>query len=248
MLLVDERIGSKDMLGPLRQQGIPCDSQHLDFGDFQFIGRGIGGKDIYIAIELKRIGGSGKSDLLSSMYGGRFAGHQLGGLKEFDRAWLLTEGIWRSSPDGILETLQGGWKPLTHGRRPVMMSDVESWILSQIIRGGLWYWHCATRNDTVRFLSVLYRWWTSKDLDEHRSHQAIYLPSPDRASLIEPSNFVKSIIGLVDKVGWDKAFAIEDACHGSYRRLGNFSAQELQSIKGVGKVLAERIVSALGEI
>lgn len=239
------------MLTALQHQGIPADLQRLDFGDFQFIGRGIGGKDIYIAVELKRFGGGGKSDLLSSMRSNRFAGHQLLGLAgentAFDRAWLLTEGIIRASDEGILETMQGGWKPLTTGSRPIMASDVTSWILSQTIRGGLSYWHCATRKDTVRFLCTLFRWWTSKDLDEHRSHQAIYLPPPDRASLVEPSNFVKSIIGLVDKVGWDKASSIEESCNGSYRRLGNLTARELQSIPGVGRVLAERIVSALGD-
>lgn len=243
MLLVDDRIGSKDLLTPLQRLGVPCELQHLDFADFAFIGRGIQGADVFIGVELKET-----RDLISSMRSSRFAGHQLPGLiTNYDRAWLLTEGIWRTGDEGVLEIMQGGWKTVSLGRQPIMTADLDSWILTQVIRGGIAHHHAATRRDTLRFLSTLYHWWTDKTLEEHRSHQAIYLPPPDRASLVEPSAFVKGIIGLVQDVGWTRAQAIETACGGSVRKLSTMSAKELQGIPGVGKTIAQKIVAALGD-
>src|SRR5574337_1311397 len=168
------------------------------------------GSDVFIGVELKET-----RDLIASLRSARFPGHQLPGLQTtYDRAWLLTEGIWRAGEGGVLEIMAGGWRTITLGAHQVMLSDVESWLLSQIIRGGISHWHCATRKDTVRFLTVLYKWWTAKDLDEHRSHQAIYLPPPDRAMLAEPSTFLR-IASCLPGVGWDKAAALETACQGS---------------------------------
>ncbi len=249
MLLVDNRIGSKDLLVPLQEAGVPCELQHLDFADFAFIGKGLNGIDAFVGVELKRYGtDEGRSDLLRSMMSKRFAGHQLIGLRQTygDDAWLLTEGIHRKGHEGNLEILCGReWKPATIGRRYIMSSTVDSWILSQMIRGGVSHWHAPTRHDTIHFLSVLYRWWTDKELQEHRSHQAVYLPRPDRAMLIEPSHFLKSLVGLIDGLGWSKALAIEELCGGSLRVLSGMTVQDLQTIPGVGKVLASRILAAL---
>ncbi len=241
MLLVDDRIGSKDLLSPLQKYGVPCDLARLEFADFAFIGRGIAGADVYVGIELKET-----RDLVSCMFSSRFAGHQLPGLlQQYDQPWLLTEGIWRAGDEGVLETMAGGWKPVSIGTRRIIASDVDSWILTQIIRGGVKHWHCSVRRDTIRFLSALYHWWTDKALDEHRSHQAIYIPAPERASLVEPSNFVKGVVGLVHDVGWTRASALEEACGGSMRRLAELTAKDLQQVPGIGKTIAQKILSAL---
>jgi ERCC4-type nuclease len=247
MLLVDERIGSKDLLIPLQQAGVPCELQHLDFGDFGFIGRGLEGADVFIGVELKET-----RDLIGSLYGDRFTGHQLPGLLNmYDRVWLLTEGIWRAGAGGVLESFTRGWNPVKIGARAIIASDLESWLLSQIIRGGIGHWHSSTRSDTIRFLSVLYHWWTDKSLEDHRAHRAIYTAPPDRASFVEPSPFVKAVVSAVPGLGWDKAHALEDIClneqtrKGSLNRLGDLSARELQSVPGIGPTLAGRITKVL---
>lgn len=243
MLLVDDRIGSKDLLLPLQQSGVSCDLQRLEFADFAFIGHGLGGADLFIGIELKET-----RDLLSSLRSARFSGHQLPGLQStYDRSWLVTEGIWRANSDGVLEYMQGGWKPASVGQHRIMASDLDSWILSQTIRGGISHWHCPTRRDTIRFVSTLYRWWTDKDLDEHRSHQAIYLPPPDRAMLTEPSPCLK-MLSCLPGVGWDKAMKLEEYCGGSLRRLMTLSAADLQQIDGIGKTIAAKILATLGTV
>lgn len=254
--LVDERTGSKDLLGALQRMGVPAELAHLEFGDFQFMGRGIDDTDVPIAVELKRTTARWSrekheqtgTDLISSMYSTRFAGRQLGGLQGFTRAWLLTEGIWRCTPEGIFEVLANHeWHQITIGRSPVKMADVESWILTQVIRGGLSYWHAATRADVVRFLSVLFHWWTDKTLAEHRSNQAIYLPPPDRALFVEPSTFVK-MASCLPSVGYEKAFALES--EGFKFRLVNpddtpATPKDLTRVDGIGKTIASKITESL---
>jgi ERCC4-type nuclease len=238
LLLVDDRIGSKDLLRPFQLAGVNAELAHLEFGDFSFVGNGIGGTNVYIGIELKET-----RDLISSMHSGRFAGHQLPGLVEtYDRVWLITEGIWRTGAEGVLEVLQGGWRPVSVGKHRVMSSDMDAWILTQVIRGGINHAHCSTRTDTVRFVASLFRWWTSKDLEQHRAHQTIYLPPPDRASFVEPTT-ERKMLSCIPKVGWDKSASVLQHFNGSLRSALAASTEELLLIDGVGPIIASNIAA-----
>lgn len=240
MMWVDERIGSKDLLGPLIRAGVPAELTRLEYGDFAFVGRGAQEAPITVGIELKET-----RDLLSSLGSGRFQGHQLPGLiSTYDRVWLLTEGIWRAGDGGVLETLQGGWRGQKQDRRAVLVNDVESWVLSQIIRGGIHHWHAPTRADTIRFLSVLYRWWTQKSLDQHRGHQEMYYAPPDRATFIEPS-LCQRIAACLPGVGWDRSLALDTHFHGSIRGLLTATAEDLLSVDGIGTKTAQAIFQSL---
>jgi ERCC4-type nuclease len=240
MMLIDDRIGSKDLIGPLIRSGVPAELTRLVFADCAFVGRGVQDEPVTIGIELKET-----RDLLSSLHSGRFQGHQLPGLlSTYDRVWLLTEGIWRAGPGGALETLQGSWRQQKTGRRAVLVNDVESWLLSQIIRGGIHHWHSSTRCDSVRFLSVLYHWWCSKSLDQHRGHQTIYYAPPDRATFIEPSLFQR-IAGCLPGVGWDRSIALDQHFQGSLRGLLSATAEDLLAVDGIGPKTAQAIVTSL---
>lgn len=243
MLLVDERIGSKDLLTPLQMFGVPAALAHLEFADFAFIGRGIEGADVSVGIELKET-----RDLIGSLQSSRFTGHQLPGLvRTYDRVWLLTEGIWRAGAGGIFEVMAGGWRAVRGtGARSLMLNDIESWILTQTIRGGIGYWHSSTRHDTIRFISVLYHWWTDKSLDEHRSHQAIYRPPPDRAMMVEPSTF-QQMVSCIPGVGWEKSGAIEDQGY-SMVTLCAADVLQLRRIDGIGPKIAKTIVDTLRKV
>lgn len=243
MLILDSRIGSRDLRSAFERQGLSVDLQRLDACDIAFVGRGLADEPLTIGIELKRLRADqdGRTDLLTSLRSGRLAGHQLGGMQEYDRAWLLTEGIWRANEEGIVEIWnRGGWVPLQSG---LQMGDLEAELLSVIIRGGFHYHHCPRQSDTVRFVTRLYRWWTEKALDEHRSHQRIYVPPPDRALFIEPSPFAKMLYAGVKGLGYDKALAVESHFGGSFEQLFHASLRELRSVPGIGTVLADRIYS-----
>lgn len=235
MLIVDERVGSKDLLIALQNLGVPAELGHLDSGDVSFIGRGINDAPVYIGLELKRT-----TDLIGSLRSGRFQGFQLERLvNTYDRAWLISEGMWREGDGGILEVYQAGWRPALAGPRGVMASDLEAWLLTQTIRGGLGYRHAPHRADTIRFIAVLYAWWTEKNIGEHRGHEAIYLPSPDRATFLEPST-ERKMISCIPKVGWEKSAALETH-FGGIRALLAADEKEITKVAGVGKTIATHV-------
>lgn len=241
---MDPRVGSKDLLHPLQMQGVPAELSPVDMvaGDFAFIGRGIDNEDVYIGVELKVT-----TDLISCLYSGRFTSEQIPKLQTLygHHVWLLTEGIWRAGDGGVLEHIyRGQWRQATVGARAIMARDVDSWILTQVIKGGFHHHHAATRQDTIRFLSVLYHWWSSKSLDEHRSHQAIYIAPPDRVLISQPSRFRK-MMSCLEKIGWDRGLALETWAGGDFDRLMAGTVEEFAGIDGIGKSTAASIYQFL---
>lgn len=177
----------------------------LEFGDVAFVGRGEGGAPLFIGVEHKKL-----NDLVQSLQG-RLPGHQLPGLvSHFDRAWLCIEGDWSADEHGRTTSWRG-----KGNRRPVrgapLAVELEKRILTLETRGGLRIRNCATRRDTVRFLVALYRFWTDKDLDEHRSHMALYAPDFDRRMFEDqPSDFRIALSALLPGVHGAVSKAIEE--------------------------------------
>ena len=170
-VLVDRRIGSKDLLEPLRKLGLVAELTELEFGDVAFVGKGEKGTPLDIGIELKRLG-----DLIGSLRDGRLAGHQLPGLlKTYEHTWLLVEGAWRSGAHGELLAPRRGRGWVTPPGR-MSAHELTKQLLTLELRGGLHVEHTTTRTDTLHFLVALYHWWTDVTLDDHRSHLAIHRP------------------------------------------------------------------------
>jgi len=164
----------------------------------------------------------------------------------YDFPWLVTEGIWRSGPDGVFEHYQGTWQQATLGSRPLSMSTIQAWVLSAITPyPKVKYWHTGRATETAGFVSTLHRWWTEKQYEEHRTSQCVYLPPPSLAMMSEPSDFLRMLVAGVEGLGWTKSRAIETATGGKLGKLRSLTAKELQQIEGVGPVLAERIQKAL---
>lgn len=252
MVLVDERGGSagiegaKRRLSALRARGVEAELTHLDYGDYAFAGNGPNGSSPLIGIELKTT-----RDILNSLRSNRLIGHQVPGMVGadgkpgmYDRSWLVTEGIWREGANGAFEAYMGSWQTFSAGSKTLQMQDIESWILSTVQAGGMSYWHAPLGADTARFIRNLHHWWCDKQYEEHRSHEVIYRPPPDRAMFSTPSAFVV-MVSAIPKVGWTRAKDIETAVDGNFERLMALSVKELQSIKGVGKGIAEIIYSTL---
>lgn len=184
MILVDRRVGSNDLLAPLKAAGFEAQLVELEYGDIAFEGKGPNGTTLNIGIELKVLG-----DLINSLRTGRLAGHQLPGLlKTYDYAWLLVEGQWRGNAAGQVTTQKrrGIWAAVP-GK--MSASELDKQILTLEMCGGLHVFHASTRADTLRFLGNLYHWWTDRSLDNHTSHLSLHLApsvfalSPFRAAV-----------------------------------------------------------------
>lgn len=225
-VLVANESGSKDLIEPLRKLGLnikPVTHSILPFGDIAFSGRGEGGKKLFIGIEYKKIG-----ELAASLASKRFQGHQLLGMVDgasgFDRRYLLVEGGFHHDNQGRAVIFRGPGRPspLAGAKSAVQL---EQELLNIATRGGVPVVERATRRDAMRWVLACVRYWTDKDLDEHRSHLAIYAPDFDKRLLTPPSDFRKALQVLLPGIGWATSQRLEEECwdpvkqEGSFRRL-----------------------------
>lgn len=255
MITVDRREGSSQLLPMLRKVGLPCELGTLAFGDVSFIGLGPEGCPVPVGVEVKSI-----RDVLSCMTDGRFAGHQLPGLvASYQQIWLLMEGQWRMGPtSGLLEVLsnKGYWFEATVGQRRFMYRDLQTWLLTIQIKGGIQSASVSSYAEATTWISALYRWWTrtgtkeeAGGYDTHKGHLALNTAGSerfrDRALLVRPS-LLRRIAAELPGIGFDKSANV--AAHfGCVEDLFCASEKELQKVPGIGKELSGRIWRALHE-
>lgn len=206
-LLVANESGSKELIEPLKRLGLPVEAvthQVLPFGDLAFMGRGEGGSPLYVGIELKKV-----QELVQSLISKRFQGHQLIGLtQDFDRRYLLIEGDFHHDDKGRAVVFRGVGRPRPLQGAPSAVT-LEQEILNIQTRGGCWIRHTTTRRDTLRFIVACYRYWTDKDLDEHKSHLAVYAPDLDKGLFTPPSDFRKALTVMLPGIGISVSGAVE---------------------------------------
>lgn len=168
MIRVDSRSGSGELAKYFQPYGITTELAHLEYGDFDFLGKGPKG-ECAVVFERKRI-----EDLVQSMESGRLSGHQLPGMtKQYDYGYLIIEGSWRSGADGQLEINQRGqWvSRQTHTRA------ITNFVMGLAFRAGLMPWKTYDQRDTARFIVDQYRMWNEKAWAEHRAHDTVYAPA-----------------------------------------------------------------------
>lgn len=245
---MDNRTGSAELAKHFTPYGIRCELARLDYGDFDFEGKGPKGR-CAVVFERKRI-----EDLVQSMESGRLSGHQLPGMsKEYDYAYLIIEGIWRPGPDGQLEVNNSGrWV----GRRTHTRA-ITNYVMGLALRAGLLPWRTGNQQETVAFIVDQFRMF-DKAWAEHRAHDVVYAPASRsegfRLSLmprkIRRAEKVAMQLGLQDKARY-----AADAFR-SVKTLVNATPEEWSRVewrtrKGqkrkIGMVTGEKIVTMVEE-
>jgi ERCC4-type nuclease len=243
MLLIDGRVGSKDLLEPLRSLGLAAELVQLTYGDIAFESK----DGLNIGIERKRL-----SDLIGSLRDGRLSGHQLPGLiKAYDYTWLIVEGEYKVNRAGqVVEMSWHGrkkmWAPIPGG---MYAAEMEGRLLTLELCGGLHVRFTRDRDDTCRFLSHLYHWWVDRALDQHTSH----LTEHTAHGFIPLSSF-RTAIKQWPGVGLRVSLAAEEKFRGSVRRAANATIDDWATIttsdkhgkaRRFGSKNAERVVQFL---
>jgi ERCC4-type nuclease len=206
VLQVDPREGSKKLVDPLRSRGLSVEVSQMEAGDVAWVGRGEGGKPVLVGVEYKTI-----SDLLQCFENGRFAENQLPGLQDnYDIAWLLVEGQWREGEAGELRVLTKGYQWEEPRGRLMSYVQFEERIASVEILGGVAVVQTRDFKHTLAWLHARYSWWTSKNMDEHKSHLQLYdnKPMSHRVTNRRPNLAVK-IASQLPGIGWEGAWALE---------------------------------------
>jgi ERCC4-type nuclease len=168
MIRVDSRIGSGELTGLFKPYGINVEKTHLEYGDFDFEGKGPNGL-CSVVFERKRI-----EDLVACMQDFRLAGHQLPGISEnYDYGYLIIEGIWRPDSNGFLEIGdRGSWRG-----NGIHTRSITNFVMGLTLRAGLIPWRTSTQKETVGFIVDQYRMWNEKAWEEHKSHDVVYAPA-----------------------------------------------------------------------
>lgn len=215
MVLVDSRVGSKELVKPLQHLGLTVSESTLEFGDVAFQGRGSHNTTLDIGIEFKQL-----EELIQSLRSGRFVGHQMPGMRAtYDHSWLLLEGEWQPDAQGVvcMRGRGGKWKPV----KPRMTAaELEKQLLTIQFLGGMNVRYTQRPSDTLRFIATLYRWFTDSAWDSHTSHLAIY----HRVPLMAVSD-TQHILNSIPGVGWRVSRAAEKK-FGSVRRAIRASQKE----------------------
>ena len=233
MIYVDRRIGSGHLIDLLPPGVAKLDS--LPFADCTFLGSGPGGKPIKVGIELKRL-----SDALGSMQSGRFAGHQLPGLtKNFDRIYVIIEGMYRPGPEGELQHLRGrGWKTAKWGNtRGWMYSALDNWLTTLSEIPHLTIKRTTSEKETAWVILNWYRWWTDKKYEQHRS--SVGFDGSGMPNIMAPG-IVRRIAAQFPGIGWEKSGAVAGKFK-TVRDLVDADPSEWIEIDGIGKILANRV-------
>lgn len=210
-LKVDGATGSAELIAPLQKMGLPAEKDHLPYGDLAFMGRGEEGTPLFIGIEFKKLG-----ELVGSLRTGRFQGHQLIGMVNpesgFDRRYLLVEGFFHHDERGAAIVPRGRGVGELKGAPNAVALEQE--LLNICTRGGVTLVDRATRRDCLRWILACYRYWTDKDLDEHKSHLAMYAPDIDKALFTPPTDFRKALAVTLPGIEFAVSKAVEDYCGG----------------------------------
>ena len=206
-LLIANDAGSKDLIAPLQRMGLPAEPAQLDFSDIAFMGRGERGARLWVGIEFKTI-----SEFAGAMTTHRLQGHQILGMVDeecgFDRRYLLLEGDFHSNDAGEAVVHVGKKLRKLHGAPNAVAFEEE--MVNIAVRCGFWVVQKTTRRDVLRWIEACYRYWTDKDLDQHKSHLAMYAPDFDKGLLNPPSDFRKALSVLLPGIEVKTSGAVEE--------------------------------------
>ena len=241
IILIDERVGSKELLPYFQPYDVPVELGHLSFGDFAFWGNGFDGP-VLIGLELKNI-----HDLISSMRSDRLSGHQLPGLfATYAFVVLIVQGIWQCGKGGEVEVaVRGGWAPLRTGSRPVLYREVDHYLATLEHKRGVVVKYTANAGQTAAYVVSRYKWWNDKEWAKHDYDEAIY-NAYDAQAVTRRGSFTRRTVGPVELVasqmpGVDKKAYAFGKRFKSVEELAGASVKELCEVEGIGKKGAERI-------
>lgn len=221
-----------ELYAPLVQVGADTELTQLEYGDAAFIGKGPK-CDVMVGVERKTI-----RDLIQSMTTGRLSGHQLPGLVEhYAYRWLLVEGRYRESTEGLIEIpWKTGWETVR-----LRYDALDHFLLTLQLRGGISVMRTFDLRESAAWLARLHSWWTKKEWREHRSHLALHQPS-DAGMWHKPGLVHRMAAQLpgIDEKARDVAQVFK-----TVKAMVDAEESEWRTIPGIGKVTAQRVRAAM---
>lgn len=197
-MLIDDRVGSRELHKPLRTMGVPAEIRRLKYADASFHGHGPHG-GVLVGVERKTV-----SEIVGESFGNsrRFARRQLPGLlARYDYVWLIVEGYTKIDPSsGML--MAGQWEAGFGGSR-MLYENYKKQLLSITVRANLHIEHTSGIRETVHFLHALYGWW-QKPYASHKS--ILHVDRQETETVIlDERTWTRQCFAQFPGVGWERS-------------------------------------------
>ena len=218
----------------------------MAFGDAAWIGWGANGDAVSCGIEVKSI-----EDVIACIQSGRFAGHQLPGLlASYDHIWLLIVSDYRPRQrDGVLEYRKEGrgggqyWAESCGRQRTIFWRDVESWIMTMAICGGIRIHKVPDYREAAIWLKMASNWFAREDHKSHKVIQGTKEMFPDQALLIKPT-LARRVAAQLPGVAEVRSAAVA-AKFRTLEQMVNASEKDWRSVDGLGPGTARKVYQAI---
>jgi ERCC4-type nuclease len=123
-----------------------------------------------------------------------------------------------------------------------MYRELDNYLTTLELKAGMRWRRTTNKVETAQAVVDLYRWWTHKDWEQHRSHLA-FNTSRDFAAFRKPP-LVARMAKELELVGWDRAHKVAQAFD-TPAAMALADVKEWQAVDGIGKKMATKIVAAL---
>lgn len=165
MILIDSRVGSRELQPFIQRIGVRCQLAQLEFGDAAFEGKGPNGS-ITVGVERKALG-----DMLNCIDDSRYAAHQRPGmLAMYQKSILIIEGVWKPDPSTgyLMECVaQLTWRPYRPYGRMVMYNKLFRYLLTVQFSGVVVIWSRDLEQTAFNICELYY--YFQKKWDDHTS-------------------------------------------------------------------------------
>lgn len=235
MILVDSRVGSKEMLPWLQRMGAKAELSSLEFGDACFEGNGREGR-ICIGVERKTMG-----DMLNCIDDARYAAHQRPGmLSMYNKSILIVEGVWKpeTATGYLMECVaQLTWRPFRQRSQMTRYSKLFRYLLT-IQFSGVGVIMSRDLEQTAYNITEIYAYF-QKRWDDHTSLLEVQkLNIPDMRG--KPT-LVRRWASDLEGIGVKHSMDVEKEFKTAYA-LATADETQLVRIPGIGVKLAQSIV------
>lgn len=243
-VLLDDRVGSRELEIPLRKIGVVPSLCRLEYGDIAFHGNGPDG-GVTVGLERKRV-----RDLVNSIREGRLTQQAAGMMEVYDVNYLIIEGAMGTGESGELRWMEGGRIQTAFvGKQAVYMAEVQGYIQTMREYAGFRTVQTEGMVGTVYLVRTLLRWW-SKAWEGHTAlgvggvgGVVAEKAGPRRLSTVRPGLVWRMAAGI-NGVGPKGCSEIAKVFE-TPREMVMADEKAWRRVKGVGKGMARRIVNGM---
>lgn len=248
MILIDNRVGSKELLEIIRRIGLEAETTHLEYGDACFTGNGPNGT-VMVGVERKTL-----NDMLQCIEDARYSERQLPGMRKlYSLCFLALEGLWAAGNgngfDGVLmQGFRGGqsWGPLRHRTsRTTAYSKLFRYLVS-VSMADVRILYPPDIFQTAYQICELYQYF-QKPWHKHTS--LLSIQKPNIPTLTGKPSLVRRWAESIDDVGVEYGMEAERLVK-SGRALANLDEEFWATLTGkggkrLGGAIARRIVAEI---